>query len=200
MSQHILAIDPGNEYSAYALIDAGTLRPLVFDKIPNNALLHDLRLGARHLLADRIAIEMVTSYGLRVGREVFDTCVWTGIFSEAIHHGYWPRRTPQLTLRPAVKLHHCGRSAAKDADIIQALVDRFTPAQPNHGKGSKTQPGWFHGFRADIWQAYALAVYVADTPQERAETPTTARGGPRPLQPPSGTSKAAQTGAQQRGA
>ena len=29
--------------------------------------------------------------------------------------------------------------------------------------GTKAEPGWFYGFRADVWQAYALAVYVADT-------------------------------------
>ena len=53
-------------------------------------------------------------------------------------------------------------SRAKDANIRQALVDRFAPGQPNHGKGTKDEPGWFHGFRADVWQAYALAVLVAD--------------------------------------
>lgn len=52
---------------------------------------------------------------------------------------------------------------ANDATVRQALVDRFAPGQPNHGKGTKAAPGWFHGFRADVWQAYALAVYVADS-------------------------------------
>ena len=52
---------------------------------------------------------------------------------------------------------------AKDSNIRQALVDRFAPGQPNYGKGTKAQPGWFYGFNADIWQAYALAVYAADT-------------------------------------
>lgn len=32
----------------------------------------------------------------------------------------------------------------------------------NHGKGTKANPGWFYGFRADVWQAHALAVYAAD--------------------------------------
>ena len=44
----------------------------------------------------------------------------------------------------------------------QALVDRFAPGQPNHGKGTKAEPGFFYGFRADVWQAFALAVYAAD--------------------------------------
>ena len=37
----------------------------------------------------------------------------------------------------------------------------------NHGKGTKANPGWFYGFRADVWQAYALAVYAADNWNER---------------------------------
>lgn len=36
----------------------------------------------------------------------------------------------------------------------------------NHGKGTKAAPGWFHEFRADIWQAMALAVYTADNLRE----------------------------------
>ena len=62
-----------------------------------------------------------------------------------------------------LRADHCHGSRAKDTNIRQALVDRFAPGQPNHGKGTKAEPGWFYGFRADVWQAYALAVYVADT-------------------------------------
>ena len=54
--------------------------------------------------------------------------------------------------------------------IRQALVDRFAHGEPNYGKGTKARPGFFHGFSADVWQAYALAVYAADV---------LARGGAR---------------------
>ena len=102
---------------------------------------------------------MIASYGMPVGREVFETCVWIGRFVQRLDDGgIITVRTP----RQPVKLHHCHSARATDATIRQALVDRFTPGQPNHGKGTKSSPGFFHEFRADIWQAMALAVYTAD--------------------------------------
>ena len=152
----VLAIDPGPVESAYALIDADR-RPLFFGKVPN----HDLRGLLRRQPADwesveYAAIEMVASYGMAVGAEVFETCVWIGRFIEASGCSL------AQVYRRDVKLHHCLDSRAKDSNIRQALVDRFAPGQPNHGKGTKADPGWFYGFRADVWQAYALAVLVAD--------------------------------------
>lgn len=152
----LLAIDPGNTESAYVLINTTTLQPAVFDKVSNDDLMD--------VLADyhgHVHIEMIASYGMPVGAEVFETCVWIGRFLEA--HAQVTGKVAELVYRNSVKLHHCHSSKAKDSNIIQALVDRFTPGQPNKGKGTKANPGWFHGFAADIWQAYALAVYVADT-------------------------------------
>ena len=150
----ILAIDPGNNESGIAVIDVATRRPLHIGKIPNDAVLkaivaQDVR---------RVGIEMIASYGMPVGQEVFDTCVWVGRFQEVA-----TRRMPtELVYRRDVKLHHCHSSKATDATVTQALVDRFARGQKNRGKGTKADPGWFHGFRADIWQSYALAVYIAD--------------------------------------
>lgn len=158
----ILAIDPGNTESAYIVIDHTTRRPLDFGKIPNLQLRDRLWTCAPSLIAgDVAAIEMIASYGMAVGAEVFETCVWIGRFHTAIdvHTG----SEPQLVKRQPIKLHHCHSSKAKDSNITQALVDRFASGQPNRGKGTKAAPGWFHGFAADVWQAYALAVYVADT-------------------------------------
>lgn len=132
----ILAIDPGNTYSGVALIDAGTRKPIVVSKSDNEDLLASLlripggELGGPTL----VAIEMIASYGMAVGRDVFDTCVWIGRFKQAAissPHG----ADVQLIYRKDVKMHHCLTSTAKDANIIQALVDRFAPGQPNRGKG-----------------------------------------------------------------
>jgi hypothetical protein len=160
---NLLAIDPGNTESAYVVIDRDDRRPVQHGKIPNEDLLDLIASdGPRYRLPlyHAAAIEMVASYGMAVGAEVFDTCVWIGRFDEALRqYG----RPAALVKRLAVKLHHCHDSKAKDTNIRQALVDRFTPGQPNNGKGTKANPGWFYGFHSDIWAAYALAVHAADT-------------------------------------
>lgn len=164
----ILAIDPGNTESAYAVIDADTCKPLDFGKIPNLELRDRLWTSdRRQIIGHHSAIEMIASYGMPVGADVFETCVWIGRFHTAIECATGGDG-PDLVKRNPVKVHHCHSSKAKDSNITQALVDRFAPGQPNRGKGTKANPGWFYGFAADVWQAYALAVYVADQRMGRA--------------------------------
>lgn len=157
----LLAIDPGDVESAYVVIDTSDRRPVAFAKTDNHELRRAICAG-NFADCDGAVVEMVASYGMPVGREVFDTCVWIGRFTEAIRLTTSAPPQPALIYRQAVKLHHCHSSKAKDSNITQALVDRFAPGQPNKGKGTKNQPGWFHGFAKDVWQAYALAVYAAD--------------------------------------
>ncbi|HET6916635.1 MAG TPA: hypothetical protein VFH56_11150 [Acidimicrobiales bacterium] len=162
----ILAIDPGNNESGWCIVDAETRRPLQFGKSDNETVLGHCW---GDLDWDLCAIEMVASYGMSVGAEVFETCVWIGRFEEAaqIHGVDAETERVQRIKRQPVKLHHCHDSRAKDSNITQALVDRFAPGQPNKGKGTKAAPGWFYGFAKDVWQAYALAVYVADTEEAK---------------------------------
>lgn len=154
-----LGIDPGPTESAYCII-GDHRRPLESAKLDNAYLRQELT-GWALAGVDRAAIEMVASYGMAVGADVFETCVWIGRFCER------SPRPLQRVFRRDIKLHHCGSARAKDSNIIQALVDRFTPGQPNKGKGTKAKPGWFHGFHSDIWQAAALAIYLADTSESR---------------------------------
>lgn len=154
----LLSIDPGTQQSAYCSVDIATRRPVEFGILVNDDLL-DL-LYRDDCAPDSAYVEMVASYGMAVGADVFETCVWIGRFSEALR-----RRGADVSLvkRMPVKVHLCHSSRATDANIRQALVDRFAPGVPNHGKGSKADPGWFYGFAADAWAAYALGVYAADT-------------------------------------
>lgn len=159
----ILAIDPGNEQSAYAVVDTDTYAPITFAKVDNHELRRAIRAG-NFEDCDGAYIEMIGHYGtgMPAGKTVFDTCVWIGRFTEAIRLTAAAPPQPTTVLRPTIKAHLCGSAKAKDPNVIQALVDRFAPSQPNKGKGTKAAPGWFYGFAADVWQAYALAVYVAD--------------------------------------
>lgn len=149
----IFAIDPGNELSAYCVTDMN-LKPERHEKLPNYDLLgilHDERKQDNFY-----AIEMIASYGMPVGREVFDTCVWIGRYTERIYEE--TGRLPILIYRKDEKLVICHSPKANDATIRQALIDRFAYGVPNKGKGTKKEPGWFYGFKADEWAAYAVAV------------------------------------------
>lgn len=162
----VLAIDPGNEESAAALIDLATRRPIWVAKLPNLEMLATLEgyappeLAGELQLTTHVAIEMVASYGMAVGAEVFETCVWIGRFQQSLQD--WRGLDAELVKRIEVKTHHCHDSKAKDSNITQALIDRFAKGLQNRGKGTKKNPGWFYGFHSDIWQAYALAVLKAD--------------------------------------
>jgi hypothetical protein len=161
----VLAIDPGPTESAYCVINPDTGYPLAFSKIPNEHLLSWLKVST----SKRYVIEWVSSYGMPVGAEVFETCLWVGRFVEGIKRDLGVE--VELVKRLPVRMWHCHSVKATDTTVRQALVDRFAYGQPNHGKGSKKEPGWFHGFAADTWQAYALAVYVADQGRVAADTP-----------------------------
>lgn len=156
----LLAIDPGNAQSAYCLIDVETRRPICFDKLPNDVL---RKILYKHAIdAQEVVIEMVASYGMPVGAEVFETCVWIGRFMEVAGQTVGADNVHRM-YRKDVKMDLCGNSAARDSNITRALVDRFAPGASNYGKGTKASPGWFYGFKKDIWAAYALAVTYADT-------------------------------------
>jgi hypothetical protein len=156
----ILAIDPGTTESAYVIMDSETYKPLEFDKVDNEDLLSiilDL------CLEDKIGksvIEMVSSYGMPVGKEIFETVFWIGRFYELLDFRI---ESVDRMYRKDVKMNLCNTTRAKDSNIIQALVDRFAYNVPNRGKGYKKSPAFFYGFKADIWQAYALGVSYLDS-------------------------------------
>lgn len=170
-NHYVLAIDPGDKQSGYALIDIDTYKPIDFGKVDNELLRAKMLEGVFGEVdaignGDEVcvAIEMVASYGMPVGKEVFDTCVWIGRFAEVAYsakYGYSRQYAdPDLIYRKQVKLNLCGQTKAKDANIRQALIDRF--ASTPSGKGTKKEPDWFYGFSADAWAAYAVGVTWID--------------------------------------
>lgn len=147
----ILAIDPGPVESAFVMWDTngdGLVREAGY--LPND------RLRARFInlefesYVDKVAIEMVACYGMAVGKEVFDTCLWVGRFVElAGSHNV------QLVYRHEVKMHLCNSMRAKDANIRQALIDKHGPP------GTKKNPSRTYGISGHLWSALAIADFVS---------------------------------------
>lgn len=144
----VLGIDPGTTESAYCLWDGErVIEGAIF---PNGDLLKLLR--DCFWECDVIAVEKIASYGMAVGAEVFETCVWTGRFVQACPRPEDVIRIPRLD----VKVHLCKSARAKDANISQALKDRFGDV------GTKKNPGRLFGVKSHIWAALAVAVTVYD--------------------------------------
>lgn len=71
---------------------------------------------------DLLVIEMIASYGMAVGKEVFDTCVWIGRFKETAIMNH---KKVEYIYRKDEKMNICHSMKAKDSNIRQALIDRF---------------------------------------------------------------------------
>lgn len=147
----IFAVDPGSEKSAIVAFNGE--RVLWARIMPNPALLEMIRKSGEALRGKRLWIELIGHYGkgMPAGRDVFDTCIYIGELKEAAHT---QGASTRLVLRATVKTHVCGTPKAKDSNIRQSLIDKY-------GKpGTKSAPGFFYGFSADMWQAMALADYA----------------------------------------
>jgi hypothetical protein len=147
---NLVAIDPGPEKSAWVLFDEAPVMAGIDD---NEKLVREIEfLDTTHL-----AVEMVASYGMPVGREVFETAFWAGRFVEA-WFGTWEK-----VYRSDVKMFLCGNMRAKDSHIRQALIDLYP--RTGGGKcpqiGTKAKPGPLYGFKKDMWAALAVAHTVA---------------------------------------
>lgn len=153
----IFAIDPGSTASGYAVVehDGEKILGVVEKGKTENSKIFELL--EKYDEGVPVAIEMVASYGMPVGMEVFDTCVWIGRFAQAAKG-----HRIEFIYRKEEKLCLCGSLKAKDGNITQALVDRFAPGQPNKGKGTKKEPGFFYGFSKDMWAAMAVATTYFD--------------------------------------
>lgn len=155
----ILAIDPGTTESAWVVYDPEARRVIGSATEENALVMARVRWFDRSEAPTVFAVEMIASYGMPVGAEVFATCVWIGRFAEAWDSA---NHTPaRLIFRRQVKLHLCADSRAKDANIRQALLDRFGGREAAIGK--KKSPGPLHGVTGDAWSALAVAITAAET-------------------------------------
>jgi hypothetical protein len=155
----ILALDPGPTETAFVEYDGA--KPISSAIIPNDTsidggMLDYLDAMSNRMAVEHLAIEGIACYGMPVGKETFDTCIWIGRFIEA-----WGRNW-SLVYRPDVKLHLCKSARAKDANIRQALIDRYGPSKRD-AIGVKSAPGPLYGIKSHCWSALAVAVTYCET-------------------------------------
>jgi len=142
----ILAIDPGPLNSAFVLWDTESHDLLDKDIINSNELIHAL--GGNRWSFDLCAIEMVQSYGMGVGKSIFETCLKVGQMLERLRF----HKDSQVKMygRPSIKGQIGGRN---DTEIRSSLRMRYGDAR----KGEKLE-----GVKKDIWAALALAVALEE--------------------------------------
>lgn len=163
MAMTTIAIDPGSEESAWVVLADGV--PKDHGKCENATLLHVVREGFD--VSDWLAIEMIASYGMAVGKEVFETVRWIGRFQEAWE---FRRGRTRLIYRREVKLFLCETVKANDANIRAALIDHYGPGK-DKAIGKKASQGPLFGIKGDEWSALAVALTAEAKSQPLAARP-----------------------------
>ena len=163
----IFGIDPGNEFTAIVELIRNDIQ--FKGKLPNEEFLNWYR--GRLIFQDPemetvVYCEKMVCMGMAVGKTVFDTCYFIGRLQQiAFDHGI----KFHLVSRMEVKMHTCGTTRAKDANIRQAMIDRYGPVRLPGFKTMKSGkvkeigiPGPTHGFSRDMWSALAIASLGSD--------------------------------------
>lgn len=161
-NRNILAIDPGNVMSAFCLMRSD-YTPIDKGKVQNADLLAYIEENGKGV--DHLVVEMIASYGMPVGAEVFETCVMIGMIEHLADQMSIPH---SRVFRQEEKLYICHDSRAKDANIRHALIDRFARFDKHRGTGTKKCPDYFYGFASDMWAAYAVGTVYLDKLREEA--------------------------------
>jgi Holliday junction resolvasome RuvABC endonuclease subunit len=137
----LLALDPGTTETGWCIYRDG--------KVDDSGISsNEDVLAAVYAWPNKLAIEMIASYGMAVGKEVFETCVWIGRFIQA----YQYPAAVRIVYRKDVKLHLCGTTKAKDTNIRVALIDLLG------APGTKKNPGPTFGVKSHAWAALGVAV------------------------------------------
>lgn len=145
---NILGIDPGPVESAYCLIDLD-FHIHAAGKAPIKDVLEFLHTPE---VPGWVAIESIQSYGMAVGRSVFDTCYTIGRVLQKCDDCVIPS---YLYPRPEYARRICGVGKISDSVLRQALLLRF-------GGDKKGEPLFMLKGNSDKRSAFAVAAYHLD--------------------------------------
>lgn len=145
----LLALDPGTTHTGWVQFANEVVQA---SGIHDNHEILDLIRSHR----GPVAIERFEARGMPIGDESVVTMLWTGRFIEAAGMD-----RVRLVKRSAVKSHLCGSQRAKDANVWQALVDRWGGKALAVGTIKRTGP--LYGVKSHARAALAVAVTATET-------------------------------------
>jgi len=150
--RRVLGVDPGPSKSAWVIYDAQAHDVIDHDYADNDQVVADVATIADVGRADHLAIEMVTSYGMSVKDDVFESAVMVGRCIEVWsshpdHYTRVYRRKPNHEADVPGVVQNLNRSAAgNDTTVRAALIDRFGGEEKAIGAikcGKCKGRGWF---------------------------------------------------------
>lgn len=154
----VICIDPGPDNSAYAVWDTEKhgfcMNAACYEThaiVSTEGMIGRLRSIVRNGITT-VAIEMIQSYGMPVGRSTFQTVMNIGRFMQAAYE-VDSFAVIKLYGRPTIKGQIGGKT---DAEIRASLRLRYGEAK----KGEKLE-----GVKKDIWAALALATAIDENPR-----------------------------------
>jgi Holliday junction resolvasome RuvABC endonuclease subunit len=148
---NILGIDPGPKETAYCLVDEN-YAVVYAGKVENYKIIQVIGKTIMEPNFAETAIESLQSFGMPVGKEVFETAYMIGRIQQKLDD-----TQRKYTLYPRQEYAHsiCGTGKISDSILRQALLLRF-------GGDKKDEP--LHQLKgsSDLRSAYAVAVYHLD--------------------------------------
>jgi hypothetical protein len=157
----ILSIDPGPILSAFIIYDTETKTPFIDQAgICVNELMVKFVRAYAEGSTSILSVEMVASYGQRVGQTVFETCVWIGRFIQAWEETSG-KRWIKVYRRKDVFAHLCPEGKPNDGAVSIAIANRYG-GNVKTAKGTKKNPGPLYGLKGDMFSALAVAITTAE--------------------------------------
>ena len=185
MKDYTFAIDPGTTKSGFVILQkkeiinkGWSVNKDILSLIENLALVHnDLQ----------VVIEDIQSFGMAVGRDVFQTAKFIGaaeFCSRKVNLPFY------FVKRSEVKLFLCNTPKAKDSNIRQAIIDYYggdevaiggkkcktcngngwrtrdrITCKLCSGKGVESEKGPLHGVSGHVWSALGVALTFLEKEQ-----------------------------------
>jgi len=179
LTGNILGLDPGNLQSGWVIYDPRELNVPWSGTTPNEDLKTQLEVFSE--TCSLMVMETMRPRGMPTSLQEMETLIWSGRFIEAWNRPY------RMVYRDKAKLHLCGKMAAKDTNVRQALIDRFggndiaiggercakckgkgwfgagrPVCQECDGKQWAHPPGCLHKVSSHSWPALAVALTWID--------------------------------------